>query len=160
MFCQLPEGPSRARVRGISLSNGNVSFATNDVVVFAISLAAGSASVDEIGIAVNSTPFISNPVGAGAFASGGQLPDSVAASMVLIKATFSYNPPLPASGSSSANLFATYSPAGSALAVGSSAGFSISSGTNFTVQTSLVPEPTTGLLLGLGLLGVAVRRRA
>jgi hypothetical protein len=30
---------------------------------------------------------------------------------------------------------------------------------HLTLEVSSVPEPTTGLLLGLGLLGVAVRRR-
>ena len=29
-----------------------------------------------------------------------------------------------------------------------------------TLYTAAIPEPTTGLLLGLGLLGVAVRRRS
>jgi len=154
----LPVSLPAALGDSISLSDGDVSFATNDVVVFAISLAGGSTSVDEIGIGVNSTPFFGNPVGAGAFASGGQLPDSVAASGVTLKATFSYNPTLLAAGSSSANLFATYSPAGSALAVGSIANISISSGTNFAVQTTLVPEPGTFLLVASGLAMLAMRR--
>jgi hypothetical protein len=141
----------------ISLSAGNVSFVTNDVVVFAILLTGGSASVDEIGIGVNSNPFFGNPVGAGAFASGGQAPNSVAVGSFL--AAFSYNPTVLPGGSLSANLFATYSPAGSALALGSIANISISSGTNFTVQTTLVPEPGTFLLVAGGLVMLGLRRR-
>ena len=144
----------------ISLSAGNVSFVTNDVVVFAILLTGGSASVDEIGIGGNSTPFFGNPVGAGAFASGGQAPNSVAAGpFSTFLAAFSYNPTVLPGGSLSANLFATYSPAGSALALGSIANISISSGTNFTVQTTLVPEPGTFLLVAGGLVMLGLRRR-
>jgi hypothetical protein len=144
----------------ISLSDGNVSFVTNDVVVFAILLTGGSASVDEIEIGVNSSPFFGNPVGAGAFASGGQAPNSVAVGPVTtFLAAFSYNPTVLTGGSLSANLFATYSPAGSALALGSIANISISSGTNFTVQTTLVPEPGTFLLVAGGLVMLGLRRR-
>ena len=49
------------------------------------------------------------------------------------------------------------------LALGESAVFMISSGINHGVSTAIVPEPTTGLLLGLALAGLAAaggRRRA
>ena len=35
----------------------------------------------------------------------------------------------------------------------------ISSGANFTVQGTIVPEPGTGVLVGLGVMAIAARRR-
>ena len=157
----LPVSLPAALGDAISNSTGDTSFVTNDVVVFALVLSPSSlASVDEIGIGAASSPIIPNPVGAGVFSSGGQAPDSVAvASFTTLKATFSYNPTLLTAGSSSANLFATYSPAGSALSEGTAVNFSISSGTNFTVQTPLVPEPGTFLLVASGLAMLGMRRK-
>ena len=144
----------------VSDSTGDTSFVTNDVVVFSIVLSPSSASIDEIGIGANASPLLPNPLGAGVFSGSGQAPDSLAVgSFTTLKAVFSYNPNLLEAGSSSANLFATYGPAGSALSEGSTVNFSISSGTNFTVQTTLVPEPGTFLLVASGLAMLGMRRK-
>ena len=148
----------------VSLDDGDTTFVTNDVIVFAVELLSGSLSVDQIGIGAAASPFIPNPVGAGVFAEGGtEAPDSVNVdSFVFVKATFDFVGNTLAAGETTKNLFATFSPAGSALGVGTAVNISISSGVNFTVQTALVPEPGTALLLGGGLamLGLRQRRKA
>ncbi len=158
----LPVAVPSSLADSISLSSGDTSFVTNDVIVFAIALSGGSSVVDEIGIGANASPMIPNPMGAGAFNAGGSdAPDSVAVgSFTTLKATFEFVVNSLVAGETTQNLFVTYSPAGSALSVGSTVNFSISSGTNFTVQTTLIPEPTTALLLGGGLVLLGLRRKS
>jgi len=157
----LPVGVPSSLAGTIALSSGDTSFVTNDVIVFAIALSAGSATVDEIGVGANSSPVLPNPVGGGAFAEGGsEEPDSVAiGSFTTLKATFEFVLNSLTAGETTRNLFVTYSPAGSALVSGSTVNFSISSGLNFTVQTTLVPEPGTFVLVAGGLALLGLRRR-
>ena len=157
----LPVGVPSSLAGTIALSSGDTSFVTNDVIVFAISLSAGSTAVDEIGVGANASPLIPNPVGGGAFAEGGsEEPDSVAiGSFTTLKATFEFVINTLTEGETTRNLFVTYSPAGSALVSGSTVNFSISSGVNFTVQTTLVPEPGTFVLVAGGLALLGLRRR-
>ena len=153
----LPVG-SGALGQAVGLSDGNISFVTNDVLVFSLSLSGGSTAVDGLGVGANSDPLFSNPVGAGSFADSGggnQVPSSVTASGVLLSAIFDFIPGTVSAGETTVDLFVTYSPAGSALVTGTSANFMISSGTDFTVQGVLVPEPGTLLLVALGLAGLA-----
>ena len=156
---------SGALGQAIGLSNGDVSFVTNDVLVFSLSLSAGSTAVDSVGVGANSSPFVTNPVGAGSFADSGggnRVPSSVTTSGALIAAIFDFIPNTVNAGETTVDLFVTYNAAGSALATGTTANFMISSGTDFTVQVVLaeVPEPASFLLLA-GALGVlALRRRA
>ena len=64
----LPVSLPAALGDAISASTGNISFVTNDVVVFSLVLSPSSlASVDQIGIGAASSPIIPNPVGAGVF---------------------------------------------------------------------------------------------
>lgn len=141
------------------ITDGNVSFVTNDVLVVRLSLAAGSTSVDGLGVGANSTPFFGNPVGAGAYAETGQAPSAVTANPLLLAGLFDFIPDPVSAGESSVRLFVTYNPEGSALAVGSTTNFMISSGTDFTVQGTLIPEPRSALLLATGLGMLAFRHR-
>ena len=159
-----PAGPG-ALGQAIGLSNGDVSFVSNDVLVFSLSLSAGSSAVDSLGVGANSTPFFGNPVGAGSFADSGggnQVPSSVTASAMLLLAIFDFNPDTVSAGETTVDLFITYTAAGSALSAGNTANFMISSGTDFTVQGGLakIPEPASILMIAGALSVLALRRRA
>jgi len=158
----LPVGIPSSLGDSIQISAGDTSFVTNDVIVFALSLSGGSLLVDQIGLGANSIPLLPNPVGGGSFNAGGtEAPDSVTiGSFTTLTAAFDYSGNILAPGETTQNLFVTYSPAGFALSVGSGVNISISSGTNFTVQTTLVPEPSTALLLAGGLFALGAQRRS
>ena len=144
-----------------AVETGLTSFASNDVFVVQLTLASGSVDVDLVQVAVSSTPFFGNPVGAGAFADvPGQAPTTATLPAFSFRADFAFSSggTLEA-GESSTRLFVTYAPSGSALDTGRTVSFTISAGTNFTVQSTIVPEPGTAVLLSLSLSGLAIHRR-
>ena len=143
-----------------AVETGLTSFASHDVFVARLTLASGSLNVDLVEVALASTPFFGNPVGAGAFAdTTGQSPSAVSLPMFGFRADFAFPGGTLEAGESSTRLFVTFAPSGSALAVGRTASFTISAGTNFTVQANIVPEPGTAFLLAFSLSGLALHRR-
>ena len=156
----LPVGLGSAMEDPLGITTGDTSFTTNDVLVFRLELTSGSTAVDEIQVTTVSNPFMGNPVGAGIFSDlGEQAPDQVSIPVFGLRADFGFSPSLLEAGESSTRLFVTYAPQGSALAIGQTASFTISSGLDFSVQGTIVPEPSTGLLVFLGLAGGAALRR-
>ena len=162
----VPVGLPSSLADPVDLTAGSVSFESHDVIVFALSLNAGSASVDSIGAGAASAPILPNPMGAGSFnndsGTGLVSPDSVSVgSFSTLRGDYSFTLDPVEANETTVNLFLTYSPLGSALDLGNTINFTLSSGTNFSVQSTLVPEPGTSVLvaLGLGLLSV-VRRKA
>lgn len=147
------------------LTDGTVSFGSQDVFVVDITLSVLSDPVDAVGISVGSPLFFVNPVGAGSFADGGSLvaPTAVLAdNSVQLLGLFTFGTAVQA-GETTVRLFTTHSPAGD-IAAGQTVNFMISSGTDFTAQgtTAEVTVPEAGvlaLLAVVGLGGLAVRRR-
>ena len=161
----LPVGLPSSLSDPVGVTAGSSSLASHDVIVFALSLSAGSASVDAIGAGAFATPMLPNPMGAGAFnndaGTGLVAPGSVAVgSFTTLRGDYDFSSDTVDAGEQTVNLFVTYSPLDSALALGNTVNFSISSGTNFTVQSTLVPEPGTFVLVAGGLALLAARRRA
>jgi hypothetical protein len=145
---------------GLTAGSVNLGFAGQDVFVVDITLGAGSAPVDGLGITVG-TPsfFVGNPAGIGSFNDAGDVaPTSVFPDQFFnFAGLFTFGTPI-AAGQNSVRLFVTYEPEGE-MAIGQIVNFMVSSGTDFTVQGILVPEPTTVLMLGLGLAGLGFIER-
>ncbi len=146
----------------LGLTSGNTNFALTDVLIVDMTLNAGSASVGGIDFG-DSAPLFGEPVGAGSFADvGDQAPSSVLHVpfdfIIGGVGQFTFLPNQLDANETSVRLFVTYSP-GVILAVGDTVNFMISSGANFTVQGTIVPEPGTFLLLACGLAALALRRR-
>jgi len=161
----LPVGLPSSLSDPLDLTDGSVSFASHDVIVFAISLSVGSASIDSLGAGALANPMVPNPMGAGSFANdpgtGLVAPGSVAVgSFTTLRGDYDFSGDNLDAEETSVNLFVTYSPLDGALTLGNTVNFTISSGTNFTVQSTLVPEPNTFLLVGGGLALLAAGRRA
>ena len=161
----LPVGLPSSLNDPVGLSAGSTSLASHDVIVFALTLSAGSASVDAIGAGAFATPMLPNPMGAGTFnndpGTGLVAPGSVVVgSFTTLRGDYDFSGDTVDAGESTVNLFVTYSPLDSALALGNTVNFSISSGTNFTVQSTLVPEPSTFVLVAGGLVLLAARGRS
>jgi len=152
--------------QSIDLSDGNVDFAITDVLVFSMSLSPSATSaVDGLGVGAAANPIIPNPVGAGSFAAsgGGELaPSAVAVGpFTTLLGSFDFSSDTLSAGETTVDLFVTFSPEGSALAVGTVANFMISSGADFTVQGTLaeIPEPSSILLLAGALTVLGLRRK-
>jgi hypothetical protein len=158
----------------VLLSGTSIDLVGQDVFVFDMTLTAGSTAVDliRVGMGLGFPDLINNPKGAGIWTGdAGQAPDDINASLVLLAADFEFDN----GGVSAANLdtgdpktvrlFVTYQKtAGGAGAIsnGMTATFMISpagSATSFSVSGTIIPEPGTILLLGAGLVGMAIRGR-
>jgi hypothetical protein len=155
------DGFGNTDTSGLHTDFGTVNFATQDVFVVDLVLSAGSASVDAIGVTVGVSPFTA-PVGGGYFNDGGGLISPATVQVNLGGFTFAVEygfAPILAAGETTVRLFSTYT---GGMAAAQTATFMISSGTNFSVGGTIVPEPGTGLLVGSGLLlvGMTKRRRS
>ncbi len=166
----------------IAAQVGTTGFAGRDVLVFDVVLNAGSAIIDQIGVAVATNPVGLNPTGAGYLVGPGET--TAPTSTLGVGAAFGFNffsgfGVTPGSfrfnfgldalnagnlsaGETTRRLFLTWADDGAfkPLEIGQTATFMMSSGTpdtNFLIK--IVPEPDTLTLVAGGLLAFALWRR-
>ncbi len=146
---------------GLGFTSGITDFALTDVLAVIVTLDPGSASVGGIEFG-SSAPLFGEPVGAGSFADvGDQAPGAVTHEPFDFASggvgVFTFLPDQLDANETSVRLFATYTPG--RLMGGNTVNFMTSSGSDFTVQPIIVPEPSTIALLALpALVALAVRR--
>ncbi len=149
----------------LGLTSGGTDFVLNDAMIFDITLSAGSASIGGVDMAVTPGGFF-EPIGAGAFTDSGEQAPSAVVHIPLDPTfftggigSFTFLPGQIDAGETTVRMFVTYS-LGS-IGSGDGANFDISSGASFTVNGTVtsVPEPSTILLLGGGLVGLSAHRR-
>ena len=150
----------------------SVNFGTQDVLFFEVELNNPSAPVDQIGASVGTVSGTVDPLGVGYLNAPGETPDPV--NGMSIESSFGFPPggtglfDYDHNGLSAGNLeagettrilFITY--ASGELAEGQTASFMISTGTDQNFTVTIVPEPSTALLLAAGLaaMGAVCRRR-
>ena len=152
-------------------------FAGRDVLVFDVVLNTGSAVVDQIGVSVATNPIGLDPNGAGYLIAPGETtsPATGAGSITLspgfgfFPGQYLFNYSLNAldagnlsAGETTRRLFVTWADTGDVvkpLAIGQTATFMMSSGTDADFMVMIVPEPGTVSLVGAGLLAFALWRR-
>jgi hypothetical protein len=179
-------GTASGRIRAVSIALTDLdidysvgaggTFAGKDVLVVDIILNGGSAVIDQVGIAVASSPVGLDPTGAGYLDAPGETTSpATGAGSIALNTGFGFVPGqylfnflnggsgagnLEA-GETSRRLFVTWTDTGpsSPLATGQTATFMMSSGLDQDFMVKIVPEPGTLALVAGGLLLVALRRR-
>jgi hypothetical protein len=151
-------------------------FAGQDVLVFDVVLNAGSAIIDQVGVAVATSPTGLDPSGAGYLVAPGETtsPATGAGSIVLssgfgfFPGQYLFNflnggsgPGNLQAGETSRRLFVTWTDTGAMTPVwtGQTATFMMSSGTDMDFMVKIVPEPGTLMLVAGGLIVLSLHRR-
>lgn len=145
----------------LGFTSGSTDFALTDVLAVSVTLDPGSASVGGIEFGSSAAVF-GEPVGAGSFADlGDQAPSAVTHEPFDFASggvgVFTFLSDQLDANETSVRMFVTYTPGH--LMGGNTVNFMVSSGSDFTVQPMIVPEPSTFALLALtGLVALTVRR--
>ncbi len=142
----------------------NAGFAGQDVFTFDITLSGLSADVNYIEVAVITSGFFGLDLqGAGYFSGdAGQAPTTVIFDFIEFEGDFDFSPPATGTlnaGETTVRLFVTYGP-GSTMQIGDLVNIFFSPGSgagDFMVQGTIIPEPSTLLLVGGGLAALGIR---
>jgi hypothetical protein len=179
-----PTGVVSGKIRAVDLNilpsdiafqTGVSGFTNVDVLVFDVVLNANSAIVDQIGVAVGTSPAGLDPISAGYLVGPGETtsPASGAGATTFVSGggffpgqyRFNFDLNLLAAGNlqageTSRRLFVTWTDTGpnTPLWKLQTATFMISSGTDTDFMVTIVPEPGTLMLVGGGLMVLALRR--